>query len=181
MILFPAIDLKDGQCVRLVHGDMGRATVFNANPAAPHGFPLSDLQIQNFFRLSDPSSVFLNAYGGTSYGYKTGIPAFPLGGVRRFVAFGTNELLTDQYFLFQTGYIRKLLKLPPLLGRTIDFLGTFEIGKTYQIPNGPKPPYLPGDLVGALVIDTLFGPVEVGGAVGNYGHSKFYFQIGRIF
>ena len=34
MILFPAIDLKDGKCVRLVQGDMAKATVFNADPAA---------------------------------------------------------------------------------------------------------------------------------------------------
>jgi phosphoribosylformimino-5-aminoimidazole carboxamide ribotide isomerase len=34
MILFPAIDLKDGQCVRLEQGDMERATVFGADPAA---------------------------------------------------------------------------------------------------------------------------------------------------
>lgn len=34
MILFPAIDLKNGQCVRLKQGDMGRATVFNDDPAA---------------------------------------------------------------------------------------------------------------------------------------------------
>ncbi len=34
MILFPAIDLKDGQCVRLVKGDMKAATVFNNDPAA---------------------------------------------------------------------------------------------------------------------------------------------------
>ncbi|HVX82444.1 MAG TPA: 1-(5-phosphoribosyl)-5-[(5-phosphoribosylamino)methylideneamino]imidazole-4-carboxamide isomerase [Devosiaceae bacterium] len=34
MILFPAIDLKDGQCVRLKLGDMGQATVFNDSPAA---------------------------------------------------------------------------------------------------------------------------------------------------
>ncbi len=34
MILFPAIDLKDGQCVRLKHGDMDAATVFNDDPAA---------------------------------------------------------------------------------------------------------------------------------------------------
>ncbi len=34
MILYPAIDLKDGQAVRLVHGDMDRATVFNDDPAA---------------------------------------------------------------------------------------------------------------------------------------------------
>lgn len=33
MILFPAIDLKDGNCVRLLQGDMARATVFNDNPA----------------------------------------------------------------------------------------------------------------------------------------------------
>ncbi|MEM8656078.1 MAG: 1-(5-phosphoribosyl)-5-[(5-phosphoribosylamino)methylideneamino]imidazole-4-carboxamide isomerase [Pseudomonadota bacterium] len=34
MILYPAIDLKDGQAVRLVYGDMDRATVFNDDPAA---------------------------------------------------------------------------------------------------------------------------------------------------
>jgi phosphoribosylformimino-5-aminoimidazole carboxamide ribotide isomerase len=34
MILFPAIDLKDGVCVRLALGDMAAATVFNDNPAA---------------------------------------------------------------------------------------------------------------------------------------------------
>mgnify|MGYP005990469537 FL=1 len=34
MILYPAIDLKDGQAVRLVHGDMEKSTVFNDDPAA---------------------------------------------------------------------------------------------------------------------------------------------------
>ncbi|ABR62084.1 1-(5-phosphoribosyl)-5-[(5-phosphoribosylamino)methylideneamino]imidazole-4-carboxamide isomerase [Sinorhizobium medicae] len=34
MILFPAIDLKDGQCVRLKLGDMEQATVYNSDPAA---------------------------------------------------------------------------------------------------------------------------------------------------
>ena len=34
MIFFPALDLKDGQCVRLLRGDMDQATVFNENPAA---------------------------------------------------------------------------------------------------------------------------------------------------
>jgi NTE family protein len=52
----------------------------------------------------------------------------------------------------------------------------FEIGKTYQ------PPFkLPGDVAGALIVSTLFGPVEAGGAVGDYGRSKFFFQVGRIF
>ena len=34
MILFPAIDLKDGRCVRLKLGDMASATVYNEDPAA---------------------------------------------------------------------------------------------------------------------------------------------------
>jgi len=34
LILFPAIDLKEGVCVRLEQGDMGRATVFNRDAAA---------------------------------------------------------------------------------------------------------------------------------------------------
>jgi phosphoribosylformimino-5-aminoimidazole carboxamide ribotide isomerase len=34
MILFPAIDLKEGACVRLVRGEMASATVFNTDPAA---------------------------------------------------------------------------------------------------------------------------------------------------
>lgn len=34
MIFFPAIDLKDGQCVRLLRGEMDQATVFNDDPAA---------------------------------------------------------------------------------------------------------------------------------------------------
>lgn len=33
MILYPAIDLKDGACVRLYKGEMDQATVFNDNPA----------------------------------------------------------------------------------------------------------------------------------------------------
>jgi phosphoribosylformimino-5-aminoimidazole carboxamide ribotide isomerase len=34
MILYPAIDLKDGQCVRLLRGEMASATVFGTDPAA---------------------------------------------------------------------------------------------------------------------------------------------------
>ena len=34
MILYPAIDLKDGNAVRLVHGDMDQTTIFNDDPAA---------------------------------------------------------------------------------------------------------------------------------------------------
>jgi NTE family protein len=154
---------------------------FNANPAAPGPFPLSEVQSQNFFRLNAPSSVFFGASGGSSYGYKAGIPAFSLGGSQRLVAWNTGELYTNQYFLGQLGYIREISKLPPLLGSNIDLLGLYEVGKTYKLALGPKPPNLPMDGGIGIVVNTIFGPVEVAGAVGDYGRGRFFFRIGRIF
>ena len=37
MIIYPAIDLKDGKCVRLLKGDMAAETIYNNNPAAQAG------------------------------------------------------------------------------------------------------------------------------------------------
>jgi NTE family protein len=154
---------------------------YNVNPDAPGWFPSSEVQSQNFFRLSDPSSIYINAFGGTSFGYKTGIPQFSLGGSQQLLAWGTNELLTNQYFLFQTGYIRRVLKLPPFLGDSLNFVGVYEVGKTYQLPGAASPPNLPMDVVGGFIVNTIFGPVEVGGAVGDYGRARFFFKMGRVF
>ena len=154
---------------------------FNTNPAAPGPFPLTEIQAESFFRLNAPSSVYIAAFGGSSYGYKTGIPAFSLGGSRELVAWGTNELLTNQYFLGQLGYIRELAKLPPFLGSSVNVLGILELGKTYKLPTGSSPPNLPMDAAAGLLVNTIFGPVLVAGAVGDYGHARFYFQIGHVF
>ena len=154
---------------------------YNANPAAPGPFPLSEVQSQNFFRLNKPSSMFFNASGGSSYGYKAGIPAFSLGGSQRLLAWNTNELYTNQYFLGQLGYIRELAQLPPLLGSNIEFIGMYEVGKTYKLALGPPPPNLPMDGAIGFIVNTIFGPVEVAGAIGDYGRGRFFFRIGRIF
>jgi phosphoribosylformimino-5-aminoimidazole carboxamide ribotide isomerase len=47
VIIFPAIDLKSGECVRLVRGDMAQATVFNVDPAAQ----AHEFEIQGFEHL----------------------------------------------------------------------------------------------------------------------------------
>lgn len=56
MILFPAIDLKDGVCVRLRQGDPARATVFNRDPAAQaHAFELQGFE---YLHLVDLDGAF---------------------------------------------------------------------------------------------------------------------------
>ena len=61
MILFPAIDLKDGKCVRLKLGDMATATVYNEDPAAQARFAagLVDLRAREGLYQQDEHGVQL--------------------------------------------------------------------------------------------------------------------------
>lgn len=154
----------------------------DANPAATGGFPISETSSVNVWKLNEPSSVYLNASGGTTYrSHAVGIPPFALGGSAKLAAYSVNELLTDQYFLFQNGYLRKLKNLPPLLGSAIYVDARYEIGKAYSLTTFKPYAQYEQDVMGELVINTLFGPVMIGGAVGNHDHQTFFFRIGRLF
>jgi len=156
---------------------------FNASPQAPKAYPSLQAAGQMFFRLNEPSSVFINGIAGTTFDYKTGIPQFSLGGSRFLTAYGTNELLMDKYFLFQVGYLRQLAKLPPLLGSGLYFLGVYEAAQVYGPPSSMvnKASGFPTDGAAGLVVNTIFGPVEAAYAYGDTGHRKFFFRVGRLF
>jgi len=156
----------------------------NTSPLASKPYPVAEIASQNFFRLNEPSSVFLSGFAGTTFNYyNTGLPQFSLGGSQRLVSYGINELLIDKYFLFQVGYLRQLAKLPPLLGSGIYFLGVYEAAQVYGPPYSMvnKASGFPTDGAAAIVINTIFGPVEAAYAYGDTGHHKFFFQIGRLF
>ncbi len=151
----------------------------DANPGAAAGFPLSEIQTTLFKPVSKPASLFFGANGGTTFTYhETGVPPFSLGGNQNLVAYGTNEFLANQYFLFKVGYIRQLLALPPILGGNLYFVGACEAGKVYGVPNVSS---LPADGYAGLIVNTIFGPVLLGGAYGATGHQKFFFRLGRVF
>jgi NTE family protein len=118
--------------------------------------------------------------GGSTLGYEdTGIPPFSLGGGLQLSAFGENELITNQYYLFQTGYIRRLAKLPPFLGDSISLITTYEAGKTFFVDREPS---VPMDGVVGIVIKTAIGPFEIAGTAGNgTDHKKIFFQLDRFF
>jgi NTE family protein len=151
---------------------------YDTNPGATKGFPLTEVLSYNYLPIKPKTSLYLNAFGGTTYGYDTGLPPFSLGGTVRLAAYGTNELLTNQYFLFQTGFLHSLAQLPPFLGGNLYFNLRAEVGKAYNIPNLPT---VEGDVAGIFEVNTLFGPIGIGGAYGNAGHAKFFFRIGRLF
>jgi NTE family protein len=154
---------------------------FDTNPGAPESFPSLSLLSQYFQPVSERGSIYVIAEGGSTFGKnQTGVPQFFLGGVGRLSAYGLNELKGNQYFVGRYGYLHKIFTLPPFIGRQVYLSGYGEIGKIYGDPL-PNVPRLSADVAAGLLAKTALGPVFIGGSVGDSGHQKWFFQLGRVF
>ena len=97
---------------------------YDSFPNAPQGFPTLEATVQYFLPvLHHHDDIFITASGGSTLGYQqTGVPQFFLGGVGRLSAYGLNELMGNQYFLGRVGYKRRILTLPPFVGKNVYFV-----------------------------------------------------------
>jgi len=161
---------------------------YDANLDSGENFPWTQLQTKFFQRIRRPDSIFLLASGGTTFNYAhTGtLPLFSIGGPTTLAAYGTNELLTNQYFLFRPGYEHRLKELSPILGGSITLFGMYEGGKAYTplnplVPTQDLTTRYSQDFNGGVILNTFVGPIVFGGAIGDSSHRKFYFQIGQFF
>src|SRR5205814_9343670 len=96
----------------------------------------------------------------------------------RIVAYGTYDHYGNQYYLFRLGYLHDLFTLPPFLGRKIYAVGRYEFAKMYGLPLQSG---FPNDFSAGVLAETAFGPLVIGGSLGDSGHRKWYFQLGRVF
>ena len=130
------------------------------SPGAPSAFPNLEMKAEFFKPISPavvPSSCWLT--GGTTMGYEqTGIPQYFLGGVPGLLAYGTNEVRGDQYFLFRPGYMHRLFSLPPFVGSGFYAVTLYEIGKMYNAPGVSK---LPNDGAAGSSSARLLGPYSL--------------------
>ena len=152
---------------------------FDQSPAAINGFPSMDLKLGYFQPITRPASIFMEGEGGSTFGTKsTGIPQFFLGGPLRLSAYGNNEFQGNQYYLFRAGFVHDLLTLPPFAGKKVYAVGAYEIGKMYGVTADTN---LPNDVAAGFLAETAVGPFFIGGSVGDSGHRKWFFQLGRVF
>jgi NTE family protein len=152
---------------------------FDQSPGAKFGFPSMDLKLGYFQPITQPASLFLETEGGTIFGAtSTGVPQFFLGGPVRLSAYGQNEFQGNQYYLIRAGYLHDLVTLPPFLGKKVYAVGAYEIGKMYGVTTGTE---FPNDVAAGLLAETALGPFFIGGSVGDSGHRKWFFQLGRVF
>jgi NTE family protein len=152
---------------------------YDTSPSATEAFPSLELYASFFHPIFQKDSVFLIARGGSTFGSNgTGTPQFFLGGPGHLSAYGINELFGNQYFLGRVGYLHKIFTLPTFVGQQVYLYGAGEVGKMYGDPTAPR---LSGDGALGLLAETVFGPVLIGGSVGDTGHHKWFFQLGRVF
>jgi NTE family protein len=152
---------------------------FDQSPGAKGGFPSMDLKLGYFQPITRPASLFVEGEGGTTFGStSTGTPQFFLGGPVRLSAYGQNEFQGNQYYLFRAGYMHDLLTMPPFLGKKVYAVGAYEIGKMYGVTADSN---LPNDVAAGFLAQTALGPFFIGGSVGDSGHRKWFFQLGRVF
>jgi NTE family protein len=71
-----------------------------------------------------------------------------------------------------------LLTLPPFVGKKVYFVGSYEFAKMYD---SPQESHFPNDVEAGIVAETALGPLFIGGSVGDTGHQKWFFQLGRVF
>ncbi|WP_260735867.1 patatin-like phospholipase family protein [Tunturiibacter lichenicola] len=148
-------------------------------------FTLADARVAYYVPIRTKNAIFVTAAGGTSFGAApevTDLQGFPLGGPFRLGSYGKNELLGNQYWLFQGGYERRLFKFNPLIGEGLYAVAFMEGGKVYNNLNAADTLISEAwDGSFAVVARTALGPIYVGGAAGDNDHRKWWFGLGRTF
>jgi NTE family protein len=158
---------------------LATAEWIDANPGSQDSFPSAEIAVMGFRRVSKPGSVYGLISGGTTFGSdQTGIPQFSLGGPGRLAAYGLNEFLLNQYAYGRGGYLHQIGALPSFLGGGVYLNTHFEIAKPYNPGNTLG---LAGDAVFGVATETLFGPLMIGGSIGDSGHRRWFFQLGKLF
>jgi NTE family protein len=152
---------------------------FFTAPGAAQAFPQADIRGSGLKRLNAKASIFTYGSAGTTFS-KTAAPLeqFTLGGPFRLGAFGPQEFRGDHYALLGGGYLQHVGSLPTFLGRKIYGAGWYELGSAFFEKESAV---YRSSVSGALLLETRFGPVVVGGAFGSGGRGKIFVSMGRIF
>jgi hypothetical protein len=93
-------------------------------------------------------------------------------------AYSSGEIRGDHYYVATGGYFRQLGRLPDFMGGPIYAGAWLENGDAFDDWNRATFRTQPGF---GLIMDTLIGPVILGGTAGFDGRWRTYIGVGRIF
>ena len=147
------------------------------NPVS--GYTLAESRLVQFVRVSPQNSLILAGSGGAALGpIRNAFLAYSLGGPTRLGAYGANELLAREYLLATGGWLYEFRSQPSLFSSKLYFA---LLGQTARVRQFDQDLRYPNSATGVFLLKTLLGPVFVGASVGDGGHRRWFFGMGRFF
>jgi NTE family protein len=144
-----------------------------------YGSSLGELRLASAVPVSRQNSLIAAfSMGDTAGPPAASLLSFTLGGPQRLGAYGINEILARNYALGTFGVLHEVKSQPSLLGSKVFLAGFVQGARTLDIFDDLR---YPVNATGSVVLRTLFGPVFVGGSVGDRGHRKWFFGMGKLF
>jgi NTE family protein len=172
------------------HGSTAFTTlrhIFNepsATPPPPDGRTSAGLtqlggEMTKFWTARSLDRVFVLGGIGTSF---SGSPLppdqFALGSPLHLGAYSNGELRGDNYYILTAGYLKRVARLPDFVGGPIFAGAWLENGDAFNLWSQAT---LRTQLGVGVVMDSLLGPILIGGSAGFDGRWRTYVAIGRLF
>jgi len=144
-----------------------------------YGSSLVELNTVFALPVSKQNSLIAGFAGGSLVGpLSSSLLTFTLGGPQRLGAYGINEILARNYAIGTFGILHEVKSQPSLLGSKVFLTGFVQGARTYDLFRDLR---YPVNATGSIVLRTLFGPLFLGGSIGDRGHRKWFFGVGRLF
>lgn len=133
----------------------------------------------SFWTFRERGRLFTFGGVGTSFD-KDPLPTdqFSMGRVMRLGAYDLGELRGDHYYAVSGGYLHSFGRLPDFMGGPIFGGGWLEFGDAFDTWHDAT---VRTNLTMAVIMETIVGPVLVGGSAGFDGRWRTYIGVGRIF
>lgn len=136
-------------------------------------------EVNRFWSFGARNRVFALGGGGTSFGrHPLPVDQYPMGQPLHLGAYNVGEVRGNNYLIGTFGYLRELARMPDFLGGPIFAGAWLENGDAFDDWQDAK--WRTQTSFG-LMLDTLLGPVIIGGSAGFDGAWRTYIGIGRIF
>lgn len=137
-----------------------------------------EVNATRFWSPGERNRVFFAGGAGSSFGrHPSQVDQFLLGLPFRLGAYDVAEIRGDNYWIATFGYLRELGRLPDFLGGPV-FAGTWV--ENGDAPNEWTDTRWRTHWGGGLIMETLIGPVFVGGTAGFDGRWRTYVGVGRL-
>ena len=148
------------------------------NTVASSNAPQFTTQLSLAHQIGKNLFIF-SSEAGTMFNRNVAQPfRFTLGGPLRLTASAIDEYRGTDYFLVEPAFLRRVAKLPNPLGQSIYLGAAYEAGQMHA----------PGsrtvtrqDVYFGIVAETPLGVVTLAPAIGDDGHRKFVFTLGKLF